>query len=246
MVEKRQEKAVKLPPNHMNGQLLHVGVLDPLKDGARFTRLTEKEVNIMQTAFKERQAKIQLHNYCVNPLRVLVRNLPLNLKEGEFLKVCRGVLNEQKGLREGVTKAIIVAGDKVKRCRGWVLTFFLLLPKFFRFGFVNFSTHELALKWLGIVNGTRLFPSSTRRVLCEFSYDDVRKLHIKNEKMKKFLEKDQENKKKQLEIKKLIKKNDTGKMGRGARQVGRAFFSSFFKWPWLELPLPNSTFSARV
>ncbi len=66
-------------------------------------------------------------------------------------------------------------------------------------------------------------PGSKRHVLCEFSYDDVRKLHIKEEKLKKFLSFDKVNRSKQLlvkkEIRKLRKESGEKKKGRGARQV---------------------------
>ena len=188
---KEQRAAVRNAWSH----LLKMGDLD--ENGAEFAELSRNEQNMRKHAVKEKKFKSGDPNYVINPLRLIVRNLPVGVEVQELReKIVSG--GSQAVLAEGETKPS--KEDRKKFAK--TLTSVRVMRSDERrtqegarrslgFAFVEFASHEHALgvlKWLNNREGV-----FGKKPIVEFAFDDKRALRTQ-EKAKALQEKRAEEK----------------------------------------------------
>ena len=137
-------------------------------------------------AEKEKTEKLKNPNYRVSQYRLSVRNLPLSLTEKELRQICREHATEKDVEAAGTGKAAGTGRSKfrgpkirqVKIVRSNTRTDANGTPRSKRYGFVEFVTHESALRCLRSLNNNPSVFSKAERPIVEFALDDMRKLML--------------------------------------------------------------------
>jgi nucleolar protein 4 len=120
-------------------------------------------------------------NFVVNPTRLSVKNLPLSVDDAQLRKlfadaaVAYAAQHPKEPATGRVTLAKIVRDKQRVDAEG--------VSKSSGFGFVEFSSHEVALAALRQLNNNALAFTATKRPIVTFAVDDQRKLLIRQRKI---------------------------------------------------------------
>lgn len=124
--------------------------------------------------------KLKLLHYFVSPTRLSVHNIPTNLSDQQLREIFERALGEQVG-----TKA---ANSVIKECR--IMRDLTRVKstgvcKSRGYGFVEFKRHEAALKALRATNNNPELFKDNRRLIVQFSIENMRALKKKKEREEK-------------------------------------------------------------
>eukprot|EP00127_Corallochytrium_limacisporum_P005423 Clim_evm35s204 gene=Clim_evmTU35s204 len=168
VIQKRNEtQALGGDKDKRNLHLAVEGHIDP--EGLEAKGLSEQDLSRRQRYDAERLRKLKDPNFHINPLRIVVRNIP-----------------KDQGENDGLSKHFMdVIFDKTeRRVRFAKLNHFRertsaeapLVSK--GFAFVNFNKHEDALTALRALNNNPKVFGPQQRPIVEFSVEDVRKMRL--------------------------------------------------------------------
>ena len=239
---KEEENAPKNPKvvNRKNIDFVNAGWINETHEEV-WASLTPKDQKMRQACNEEKKFKLKNPNFVINTKRLMIRNVPKNMENGDLLQAlikAMGITGSKKKKQSGILKAAIVKdkvmvavnGDQApkevdfdmndsesenetpqptgsgkipmkekKRSRG--------------FAFVDFADSERAMRCLEATNnvpGAFGEKDPKRRPIVEFSFDDVRKLQIQQQRAAKQATKPSN----EMGVKKTIEK----KLSRGQKQ----------------------------
>ena len=218
-----------------------------------WAELSPKDQKMRMACNEEKKFKLKNTNFVINTKRLMVRNVPKAMENGDLLHVlikAMGLQGSKKKKQSGILKVAIVK-DKImvaangepapkeadfdmndsdsetetptatdakipmkekKRSRG--------------FAFVDFADSDRAMKCLEAFNnvpGAFGEKDPKRRPIVEFSFDDVRKLQIQQQRaVKQFAAKSASPQEPKRSVDKSIKKLSRGQKQREKRRASRA------------------------
>jgi len=162
-LRKEAKKAEREAQKEAWSHLLRLGDINNKKHPEEWAALSKSEQMLREASRKERRFQINDPNFIVNPLRLSIRNLSVNVDEPAISKALRKNKIPSK-------KVILVRSKDRKDASG--------MRRSLGFAFAEFDDHEKALAAQRLLNNNlEIFPGG-KRPLVEFAMEDKRKLHI--------------------------------------------------------------------
>ena len=203
--------------------------------------LPPRDQKMRQACNEEKKIKLKNPNYVINTKRLMVRNIPKQMENGDLQSAivrAMGITGAKKVKQAGIIKVAIVkdkvmvaVGDRPPRDSDFDMTApdsddetknpsntkmeMKEKKKSRGFAFVDFVDSDRAMKCLEAMNnvpGAFGAEYAARRPIVEFSFDDVRKLQIQKNRA---LKTEQSGKQ---PVEQLKRKRDPSKLTRGQRQ----------------------------
>ncbi|KAG9451084.1 hypothetical protein H6P81_011049 [Aristolochia fimbriata] len=174
-VKKEQEKKNSQNDDPRNLYLAKEGLIvvgSPAAEG-----LSASDMSKRQELEKKKTAKLQSPNWHVSRTRLVIYNLPKSMTEKELKKLCIDAVVSRACKQTPVIRQIKLLKD-VKRGK--------LVAKNYSRGvaFVEFTEHEHALVALRVLNNNPETFEPDHRPIVEFALDDIRKIKLRESKMK--------------------------------------------------------------
>ena len=159
-----------------NLQLAKAGIILPGTE--EFKNLTPKEIEMRTMAAKKMKEKLMNPNVFVSPTRLLFKNIPKVLSENDLKVVVKTILikcdpdlAEKKLFNQVKVMKEIDRFDKLGN------------PMSKGFAFIEFKSHEIALKALKECNGNSKYFGGKNKPIVEFALEDHRILRIRKLKL---------------------------------------------------------------
>eukprot|EP00397_Hematodinium_sp_SG-2012_P023469 GEMP01024384.1.p1 GENE.GEMP01024384.1~~GEMP01024384.1.p1 ORF type:complete len:742 (+),score=187.74 GEMP01024384.1:133-2358(+) len=160
---KEAKRAERIAQKESWAHLLNMGMIDEWKHPEKWALLSKAEKRLRQASQKERKFQINDPNYVVNPLRLSIRNLDLQVDNPAIVKALKS-----QGIK--AQKVTLVRSKDRKDASG--------ARRPLGYAFAEFEKHDTAHDALKYLNNNAEAFSSYKRPIVEFVLEDKRKLRI--------------------------------------------------------------------
>lgn len=176
-----KKSASSEPKDNRNLSLAKEGVIYPNSYEAQ--GLTKTELQKRQKLEAMNADKLKILHFFVSPTRLSVHNIPIKITDDELRAVFMKAIGEDPEYRAGKTRRTGIVECRIMRDLTRVSAGGVCKSK--GYGFVEFTSFELAKKALyGTNNNPKVFRNGTRLIV-QFSIEDIRALKKRKERIEK-------------------------------------------------------------
>ncbi|VDK35563.1 unnamed protein product [Taenia asiatica] len=154
------------------GRNLHLARIGFIRPGSRAAgEMTRKEAAMREAVARAKQAKLRNPSIFISPLRLCVRNIPLNVDDRTLRRACQKIAGPSARITECRVMRDLKSGAEH--------------PKSLGYAFVAFEEHGDALKALHALNNNGTILGGNRKPIVEFSLENSKALEKKRRREEK-------------------------------------------------------------
>uniref|UniRef100_A0A5K3F6J6 RNA-binding protein 28 n=1 Tax=Mesocestoides corti TaxID=53468 RepID=A0A5K3F6J6_MESCO len=148
------------------GRNLHLARIGLIRPGSRAAEgLTATELAMRESVIRTKQAKLRNPSIFISPLRLCLRNIPLDVDNKKLRRACQKIAGSGARITECRVMRDIKSGAQN--------------PKSLGYAFVAFEEHKDALKTLQVLNNNNGILGGNRKPIVEFSLENSKALEKK-------------------------------------------------------------------
>ncbi|KAL5104219.1 RNA-binding protein 28 [Taenia crassiceps] len=156
------------------GRNLHLARIGLIRPGSRAAEeMTYKEAAMREAVARAKEAKLRNPSIFISPLRLCVRNIPLNVDDRILRQACQKIAGPSSRITECRVMRDLKSGVEHSKSLGYA--------------FVAFEEHGDALKALHALNNNSTILGGNRKPIVEFSLENSKALERKRRRAEKSL-----------------------------------------------------------